>query len=252
MSEKYKPYRNKNIFDPTSEEEFKLSRTRIDNFIECPKCFYMDRRLGVRRPPQIPFTLNQAVDTLLKKEFDVYRAEGTAHPLMKAYGLDAVPFQHEKMEEWRDAMRRGVTAKIDGTPILVTGGLDDVWQDADGKLIIVDYKATSKAGEVDLDAEWQDSYKRQMEMYQWLFRKNGFEVSYTGYFVYCNGVTDKQAFDGKLEFDIKLIPHVGNDSWVEPTIREAIETLKSDTLPASSDNCEFCKYREAAAKVEQQ
>jgi 2-isopropylmalate synthase len=37
----------------------------------------------------------------------------------------------------------------------------------------------------DLDQEWQDSYKRQMDVYQWLLRQNGLKVSNTGYFVYC-------------------------------------------------------------------
>jgi hypothetical protein len=43
--------------------------------------------------------------------------------------------------------------------------------------IVVAYKATSKKGEVSLDAHWQVSYKRQMEIYQWLLRKNGLPVS---------------------------------------------------------------------------
>lgn len=88
-----------------------------------------------------------------------------------------------------------------------------------------------------------------MEIYQWLFRKNGFKVSSTGYFVYCNGNTDKEAFDGKLEFDIKLIPYAGDDSWVEGVIFEAIECLKSDKLPNSSNDCDFCKYIKAVNEV---
>lgn len=164
---------------------------------------------------------------------------------MKKYGLDAVPMNHEKIEEWRDSMRRGITFPIDHTNVLVTGGVDDIWIRSNGELIIVDYKATAKDGEVSLDAEWQDGYKRQMEVYQWLFRKNGFDVSKTGYFVYCNGNTNKQAFNGKLEFDIKLIPYNGDDSWVEETILKAIECLKSDSLPECGDDCDFCKYWEA-------
>lgn len=210
----------------------------------------MDRRLGVAQPPGYPFSLNSAVDKLLKKEFDIHRAEGTAHPLMKAYGLDAVPFVHEKMDEWRDSLRRGVTVPIEGTHVVVTGGVDDVWVKPDGELIIVDYKATSKEDEVTLDAEWQDGYKRQMEFYQWLFRKNGFKVSDTGYFVYCNGDTDKEAFDGRLEFEIKLLPYTGDDSWVEQTIRDAIACLDSETMPAPGEECDFCLYRQAMSQYE--
>ena len=70
-------------------------------FVECPRCFYLDRRLGVGRPPGFPFALNSAVDALLK-EFDIHRANETTHPMMKAYKIDAVPFQNEKINEWRN------------------------------------------------------------------------------------------------------------------------------------------------------
>lgn len=250
MSQYYNPQRTRNLFDPASSESFRLSRSKIDLFIKCPRCFYMDRRLGIGQPPGYPFSLNSAVDSLLKKEFDVHRANGTRHPLCDKYGVNAIPFAHEKIDEWRDSLRRGITVPIDGTSVVVTGGVDDVWRDDNGELIIVDYKATSKNGEVTLDAEWQDGYKRQMEFYQWLFRKNGFNVSPTGYFVYCNGNADKEAFDAKLEFEIKLIPYVGDDGWVERTILDAIECLRSDTLPESGEDCDFCAYRAAARPVE--
>jgi hypothetical protein len=210
----------------------------------------LDRKLGVGRPSGYPFSLNVAVDKLLKKEFDIHRARGTAHPLMEHYGIDAVPFQHEKMDEWRDSLRRGITKQIEGTNVVVTGGVDDVWVTPTGEFIIVDYKATSKDAEVTLNADWQIGYKRQMEVYQWLFRKNGFNVSSTGYFVYCNGNTDKEAFDGKLEFDIKLLAYTGDDSWVEKTVLDAIECLKSDQIPSSGDDCDYCKYRKAVGQFE--
>src|SRR4030067_355482 len=118
-----------------------------------------------------------------------------------------------KIEEGRDALRRGITHHHPATNFIVTGAIDDLWVNPKGELHIVDYKSTSKEQEVNIDAEWQISYKRQMEIYQWLFRKNGFKVSSIGYFVYCNGITDRKAFDGKLEFDVRLIPYEGDESW---------------------------------------
>ena len=250
MSQYYNPNRTRNIYDPSSTELFRLSRGKIDNFIKCPRCFYFDRKLGVAQPPGYPFSLNSAVDKLLKKEFDIHRAKGTKHPLMENYGVDAVPLAHEKIDEWRDSLRGGITVPIDSTNVIVTGGVDDVWVTPAGEYIIVDYKATSKEEEVSLDADWQIGYKRQMEIYQWLFRQNGFKVSNTGYFVYCNGNTDKEAFDAKLEFEIKLIAYEGNTDWVEKTIIEAIKCLKSDSYPVSGEDCDFCKYREAVKQLE--
>ena len=89
-----------------------------------------------------------------------------------------------------------------------------------------------------------------MEVYQWLFRRNDFKVSNTGYFVYLNAKTDKEAFDGKLEFDVKIIPYEGNDSWVEQTIEDIHKCLVSKKLPEPSPDCDYCAYRKATSKVE--
>jgi CRISPR/Cas system-associated exonuclease Cas4 (RecB family) len=250
MSQYYNPNRKSNLYDLKSKYPFRLSRSKIDLFLNCPRCFYLDRRLGVGQPPQMPFNLNSAVDKLLKKEFDIHRAKGSAHPLMKTYGIDAVPLQHAKMDEWRDALRGGITYIHPKTNFLVTGGIDDIWVNPAGELIIVDYKATSKDGTVNIDAEWQISYKRQMEIYQWLFRRNNFKVSETGYFVYCNGKTDLAAFDGKLEFDVIVIPYQGNDDWVEGALIDAQKCLSKSSMPKSGPTCDYCAYREAASKAE--
>jgi CRISPR/Cas system-associated exonuclease Cas4 (RecB family) len=251
MSKYYNPNRASNLFDPKSKEPFRLSRTKIDLFLNCPRCFYFDRRIGIAQPPGFPFSLNSAVDTLLKKEFDSHRAKKTAHPLMKSYGIDAVPFDDPRMDEWRDSLRRGITFLHKATNFMVTGGVDDVWVNPKGDLHIVDYKATAKDGEVSIDADWQIAYKRQMEVYQWLFRKNGFTVSDTGYFVYCNGQTDRKAFDGKLEFDVVVLAYHGKADWIDETLIEARACLEQPSLPKADPECDFCAYREATSKVEQ-
>lgn len=242
MSIYYNPKRTSNIFNPQSKTPFKISRSKIDLFLGCPQCFYLDRRLGVSRPPGFPFNLNNAVDTLLKKEFDIHRVAKSRHPFMEEYNINAVPFQHERIEEWRDT-RRGAQYIHEPTNLLIMGAVDDVWVTPEEELIIVDYKATSKNGKVSLDADWQICYKRQMEIYQWLFRKMGFNVSETGYFVYCNGSTDRKAFDKKIEFDVSVIPYKGNDSWIEQTIIDLHKCLLSDEIPEMAKDCDYCRYR---------
>ena len=248
MSEYYNPPRKRNLYDPNSKEPFRLSRSKIELFKNCPRCFYVDRRLGVGQVPGYPFNLNSAVDALFKKEFDTYRAEGTPHPLMKEYGIDAVPFQHEKMDEWRENFK-GVQFHHEPTNLIITGAVDDIWVQPDGELIVADYKATSKNTEVTLDADWQIGYKRQAEIYQWLLQQNGFKVSNTAYFVYANGDTDKDEFADKLEFETKIIPYTGNDDWVEPAIFDIKKCLDSDEIPPCEKDCDFCKYRKTFDEV---
>lgn len=248
MSSYYSGKRSYGLYQPDSKYPYKLSRSRIENFVNCPRCFYIDRRLGIDAPPGYPFSLNSAVDKLLKKEFDIHRANGSRHPLMETYGIDAIPMSHEMLGEWRDT-KRGISYHDKKNNFIIFGGIDDLWIDGDKNLVVVDYKATSKESEVTLDAPWQQGYKRQMEIYQWLFRKNGYHVSDLGYFVYCNGQTDRKAFDGKLEFDVKILPYKGNDSWIDKTIDEIKETLDKDDIPESNPECDFCIYRQATYRI---
>ena len=123
------------------------------------------------------------------------------------------------------------------------GAVDDLWIDNQTEeVIVVDYKATSKNSEVTLNADWQITYKRQMEFYQWLLRQNGLNVSDTGYFVYCNGIRNRDRFDARLDFSIKLIPYTGSDAWVGGAIRGAFSILNSSEIPQPSIECEFCDY----------
>jgi CRISPR/Cas system-associated exonuclease Cas4 (RecB family) len=135
---------------------------------------------------------------------------------------------------------------------LIFGAIDDLWENPQNQYIVVDYKATSKRKHIiELDEPWHDSYKRQMEVYQWLLRKNSHDVSHTGYIVYCNGNKDKEAFDGRLEFEVTVIPYTGSDAWVEPTIHEIHDCLNSPTIPETDPECDYCTYREAVAEVEE-
>ncbi len=243
--------RERNIYDSNSEKPFRLSRSRIESFLNCPRCFYLDRKLGVDRPGMPSFSLNDAVDHLFKKEFDLLRENGDAHDLMKEYGLDLIPFKHPDLASWRDDYHRYIGACVlhKATNLEICGIIDDIWQDKEGVLYIVDYKATSTAKEISLEDKYKQSYKRQVEVYQWIFRQMGYTVSDKAYFVFANASKEEPKFDKKLIFDITIIEHMGDDSWVEKAISDIHKCLLSDMMPKSAEDCEFCNYREAAKSV---
>lgn len=229
--------------------KWRLSRSKIELFNECPRCFYVDNKLGTARPRGPAFTLNIAVDALLKKEFDVHRADGSAHPLMEQYGVDAIPFAHKQIDTWRENFE-GVEFYHEPTGFTISGAVDDLWVNPEGELIVVDYKATSKNGRIEslADSSWEESYKRQMGVYQWLLRNNGFTVSSLGYFVYANASADKAAFDGQLEFEVTLVPCEGDTAWIDDILPKIKTTLDADAIPPVGKACEYCPYREAAGK----
>ncbi len=220
--------------------------------MQCQRCFWLDARLKITRPSGPPFNINKTIDELFKKEFDKHRAAGTPHPLMIDNKIDAVPFAHQELDDWRYTFT-GVSTLHKPTNFHVYGAIDDVWINSAGELIVVDYKATSKAKEVDISSDWQISYKRQMEVYQWLLRENGFSVSKTGYFVYTNARLDVEEFGDKLEFKTKLIPYDGDDSWIEDTLTNMKKCLEGDIpavgTAAMGGACEFCSYAKARTEL---
>lgn len=240
MESKYKAQRSRNIFKTKDIKPYKISRSKIEDFLKCKRCFYLDRKCGTAQPPMFPYTLNNAVDKLLKNEFDTYRAKQEKHPYFIKHNIKAIPFDHPNLEDWR-MNQRGIQYLHKPTNLLITGAVDDIWINDNGeKMLIVDYKATSNSKAPSI--EGRDSYKRQMEVYQWLFRKNGFQVSDTGYFVYCNGDAQRSEFNGILHFNTSLLSYHGDDSWIEKTLFEIKACLLNNILPKPTKNCDYCEY----------
>lgn len=226
----------------------KFSRSKVDLFIQCPRCFYLESVKGIKRPPGFPFNLNSAVDALLKREFDLHRAAGTPHPLQVQFGINAVPAPHQMMDIWRHNFT-GVQFMDTVRSVLWYGAIDDLWVDPQEVYYVVDYKATAKAEPVTELADWTSGYKRQMEFYQWLLRKNGLQVSDTGYFVYCTGNNMYPVFENTLHFSTHVIPYTGSDDWIEPCLDRLCSVFNDATIPDKADDCEYCRFAVDQHKV---
>ena len=222
----------------------KLSRSSIEQYLNCKRCFILMYKYKVRLNT-LPFTLNTAVDNLCKNEFDYYREKQEPHPLFLENDIDAVPFKHEEMDKWRNNFQ-GISYYDSDTDVHFYGAVDDVWVKPNGELILSDVKSTSK-NNFDWEETWNKyeypkGYRRQLEMYQWLFRKNGFKVSDTAYLVYFNGLKNEPMFNQTLKFELHLIKLDCNDSWVSKTIIEAKNLMDQDIYPDGSFGCDTCRY----------
>lgn len=221
-------------------KEYKISRSKIELFTECPRCFFLEVVKDVKRPSMPGFSLNSAVDELLKKEFDILRKESKPHYLMDKFGIEAYPMSHPNLDEWRHNFT-GIRYKHP-LGIIVFGAVDDLWINKNGEIHVVDYKSTSTSEEITLEGQYKEGYKRQIEIYQYLFEKNDFKVSKKGYFVYANARKDLSKFDEKLIFDMTIIPYEGNNSWVEKSIEKIVNVLNSEEIPLPGENCKYCNY----------
>ena len=264
--------RHRGQFNPEHPGPFELSRSKVESFIKCPACFWLDRAKGVKFPSIPSFNINSNTDKLLKRDFDSVRGRET-HPSLAKAGLShLIPFDHEDLEKWTNSLHFGLTPNHfntlhEETNILFGGGLDDVLQNrSTGELHIVDFKSTSNQSNepyrVNLEGQWKASYKRQMDMYIWLMRSKGFKTSDIGYFVYVDGLHDgikgmlehgqslvelpkdyapmKTLYDqtGVMYFGLAVLEYKADTSWVPKALKDIRECLMMSACPEHSSGCE--------------
>jgi len=238
----------KSSYKPNQTNDFKISRSKFSDFLTCPRCFYMDRVLGLSEPGTPGWALNSATDELLKREFDLCREKQIPHRLFKKYGFDhIVPFKHEEMDTWRDALRGGIIQKFEDTNIILTGGVDDIWLDTKTQeLIVVDYKSQASLNEVEpisyLSNVYHEGYKLQMDFYNYLLNCRGFKTSSISYFLVVNADRTAEGFNEQMKFSETLIPYKNDVSLIPNKIRAMIKTMNSNTVPDSHESCENCAY----------
>ena len=207
--------------------------------------------------PSIPgFNINEATDVLLKRDFDCYRGSAETHPFLAGAGYDhLVPFAHPDFEMWTQSLHFGAEGRMntvhEETNLKIGGGLDDVWLNTDtGEIHIVDYKSTSQKSQgkrITLDDPWKAAYKRQMDLYVWVMRRKGFDVSDTGYFLYCDGdrFSDYEFLregDACMRFEMSLIAYEVDQRWIEPTLFEIKNCLHQRCPPSHSSSCEYGSF----------
>jgi CRISPR/Cas system-associated exonuclease Cas4 (RecB family) len=237
------PARRKNLFDPKSVEPYRISRSGISEWLACPRTFWLHRRLGIRPPSSPPMTINRALDSLLKREFDGYRKRREPHPAFLKHGLGAVPIDHPDIATWQSNFK-GIAYLHQPTGLLVSGAPDDVMV-VGGEWAVLDFKGTSSKQEiVALDTVYRQENGRQVEVYSWLLKMRGHPVGRKAYLLYANARSGGDALDGRLDFDLQLVEHLTNVEWIEPTLANIKACLLGE-VPKPSRDCELCRYTKA-------
>ncbi len=247
--------RESSSYTPNQLTDFKISRGRFSNFLTCKRCFYLDRVKGFDAPGTPGWTLHEATDLLLKKEFDHCREPQIPHRLFAPNGLShVVPFEHPEMDHWRDSLHHGLMLRHKKTSIILTGGVDDIWQDTRTKqLIVVDYKSQAKNSGVDpdeyLEDPYHDGYKIQMDFYAYLLSGMGFAVHPTAYFLVCNADRSKENFNRVMRFEESLVPYNWNSNWIEKKLDEMVNLMNQYEIPPSNECCKNCAYAEQYSRI---
>lgn len=212
---------------------YKLSPHSLNLYVECPRCFYETVSEKITRPSG-PFpSLPSGMDLIIKKRFDELRKTGKLPKELSA--LENVSlFKDEKLlKEWRNQRRGLIWTFEDGNSLC--GSLDEVLQTSDGKLIVMDNKTRG----FPLKAT-PDYYKLQLDIYNLLLRKRGFETGDYSVLLFYYPKEFNQ--DGSVKFDNTIVKFPVDVENAEKTFRDAINLL-NNKKPRASKECKFCAWK---------
>jgi hypothetical protein len=220
--------------------QIQLSPNSLNLFLECPHCFWLEKRKGIKRPQPYPYALNAAVDVLLKEEFDAYRKRGETHPLLVAHKISAKLFADQKLlDQWRNNFE-GLRYYDENQEATLLGALDDVLEFSDGKLAPLDYKSTGSTA-----ANVYDRFQIQMDTYTFLLEKNGYKTNHKGYLAFY--IVDKQnGFGDRLPFKKELHEIDTDPTDVYQIFSDAVATLKKISPLPHSQDCQYARWLKGA------
>tara|TARA_Y100000022_G_scaffold200051_1_gene214139 strand:+ start:1202 stop:1936 length:735 start_codon:yes stop_codon:yes gene_type:complete len=238
----------KKLYSNNSSRPFKLSRTKIDLFFECRRCFFLDQKFGIKRPHGTPLVLSNRIVNDFKKELNVCRVEKNIHSKVKELNKNLIPISHVKLEEWKSSFK-GASFLDESTNLLIFGIIDDIWWDrSTNKNHSVIIKSNSKKNQMSYENIWQ-GYWRQLSLYSYLLSKNLLSMSSTGILVFINTPTSIDQMENRKNFNLNIFEKILDFDWIEPTIKEISKTLNKENPPESSKKCKFCDYYYSIKKL---
>lgn len=219
---------------------FKLSPSKLNLFLECPLCFWLNEQ-GIHRPSG-PFpSLPGGMDRKLKIYFDKYRALKKLPPELKDKVEGKLYNNTEKMDVWRNQFK-GLRWEDENGDILF-GAIDDCLFDGK-KFSIIDFKTYGGSVVGDEKIEF---YQNQLDCYALLFEKNGLKHSGFAYLIFFMPLEVKE--HGEIRFDIQIKKVKVDSSRALKTFKDAIRVINGKR-PKKHSECKFCAWADDNWKFE--
>ena len=212
---------------------YKFSPSSLSLLKECPRCFWLHFNKKIRRPDTIFPSLPSGMDKILKAHFDSFIGKERLPPELKDMNDEVTLFDNAGLlEVWRNNFKGIQWTDEKGN--LIRGAVDNILQKGK-KLIVLDYKTRGYPLKEDTAKYYQD----QLDIYNFLLRKNGYETEDYAYLLFYH--PDRVNENGNIFFHTDLVRMDISVKNAERIFNEAVKVLEGN-MPEPSDNCQFCEW----------
>src|SRR3989344_3146632 len=214
---------------------YKFSPSSLSLLKECPRCFWLHFNKEIKRPNGIFPSLPAGMDRILKEHFDHFMKKGLLPPELKSLNGEVKLFDDENLLTiWRNNFK-GIQW-TDKTGNLFRGAVDNLLVKGK-KLIVLDYKTRGYP----LKEYTHEHYQDQMDIYNFLLRKNGYETEDYTYLLFYHPHQVEES--GHVCFNTDLVKIKVNIKNAENIFKKALKVLEGD-MPEASEECGFCEWIE--------
>jgi len=220
-----------------------LSPSTLNLYLACPRCFWLEKNKGARRPRGIFPSLPGGMDLVIKAYFDRYRLKGELPKEIKGEVKGKLFSDLTTLEKWRNWKLTNLRYEDKLYNVVLTGALDDCIVE-DNLFIPLDYKTRGS----DLKDDSVRYYQSQLECYCLMLESSGYKTKGLAYllFFWPNQAKD----DGIFEFQIRLIKIKTDIESAKKLVKEAVSSLMSP-IPKSNPECEYCNFIKTRIATEQ-
>lgn len=212
---------------------YKFSPSSLGLLKECPRCFWLNFNKSIKRPASIFPSLPSGMDKILKEHFDRCMKKSKLPPELKELDGQVKLFDDEELLKiWRSNFK-GIRW-TDKKGNLIHGAIDNLLQKGK-KLIVLDYKTRG----FPLKEDTHEHYQDQMDIYNFLLRKNGYDTEDYTYLLFYHPHRVEET--GHVCFNTDLVKIKVNIRNAESILERAVQVLEAE-LPAPSEGCGFCRW----------
>ena len=164
---------------------FTISRSKIDLFFDCNRCFYLDQKYGIKRPHGTSLVINNFVVNHFKSILEKFRKDQKIYPESLQLKKKLIPSSNPLLEEWSHPFK-GISFIDKKTNFKIKANLDDIWEcQESSKNYPIIIKSTSRKKNINSETIWP-GYWKQLSLYSYLLSKNSVNVGSSGILIYLN------------------------------------------------------------------
>lgn len=212
-----------------NENEFRVQATSLSLIQECPQCFWLAYKFGLKRPSLPVARITTQLDSAIKKWIEKFRSSAQLPDWLERNGFKGTLLGPQNLEFLDE-----------NTNIMLVGRLDELLKEVDGYCVI-DFKS-GKPPESGLAPPY---YQVQLEAYAWLvenvYHNEAARVN-RGALVYFTLKSGEELENYLLPFDVGVV-EVKLDKNTPELLRKAKAILTEEHPPEQGRDCIFCKWR---------